>query len=126
LFVARRAEHQDFLEIPWPCSLSPLCEGIRPSHFEEALDFLLVLVVVFAETSQFGSEAIAGFRTVTALTMEESIEQRFEALLTKHSQKALKKAKWSTIVFAFSDSADLLCQALVFWYVSSCRFSTIR
>jgi ATP-binding cassette subfamily B (MDR/TAP) protein 1 len=73
--------------------------------------------VVFAETSQFGSEAIAGFRTVTALTMEESIEQRFEDLLMKHSQKALKKAKWSTIVFAFSDSADLLCQALVFWYI---------
>jgi ATP-binding cassette subfamily B (MDR/TAP) protein 1 len=71
--------------------------------------------VVFAETSQFGSEAIAGFRTVTALTMEESIEQRFEDLLKQHSEKALKKAKWSTIVFAFSDSADLLCQALVFW-----------
>lgn len=71
--------------------------------------------VVFAETSQFGAEAIAGFRTVTALTMEESIEQRFEDLLAQHAQKAMKKAKWSTIVFAFSDSADLLCQALVFW-----------
>jgi ATP-binding cassette subfamily B (MDR/TAP) protein 1 len=71
--------------------------------------------VVFAETSQFGSEAIAGFRTVTALTMEGSIEQRFKDLLQMHSQRALQKAKYSTIVFAFSDSADLLCQALVFW-----------
>lgn len=73
--------------------------------------------VVFAETSQFGAEAIAGFRTVTALTMEEHIETRFEKLLSAHAQKALKKAKWATLVFAFSDSADLLCQALVFWYV---------
>ncbi|TLD29668.1 P-loop containing nucleoside triphosphate hydrolase protein [Venturia nashicola] len=72
--------------------------------------------VVFAETSQFGAEAIAGFRTVTALTMEEHIEDRFEELLSAHAEKALKKAKWATLVFAFSDSADLLCQALVFWY----------
>ncbi|RDI87841.1 hypothetical protein Vi05172_g1888 [Venturia inaequalis] len=72
--------------------------------------------VVFAETSQFGAEAIAGFRTVTALTMEEHIEDRFENLLSAHAQKALKKARWATLVFAFSDSADLLCQALVFWY----------
>lgn len=71
--------------------------------------------VVFAETSQFGAEAIAGFRTVTALTMEEHIEDRFENLLSAHAQKALKKARWATLVFAFSDSADLLCQALVFW-----------
>lgn len=71
--------------------------------------------VVFAETSQFGAEAIAGFRTVTALTMEQHIEDRFEDLLSTHASKALKKAKWATLVFAFSDSADLLCQALVFW-----------
>jgi ATP-binding cassette subfamily B (MDR/TAP) protein 1 len=71
---------------------------------------------VFAETAQFGSEAIGAFRTVTALTMEETIIERFDKLLSSHIQKATKKAKWSTIVFAFSESADMFCQPLFFWY----------
>jgi ATP-binding cassette subfamily B (MDR/TAP) protein 1 len=100
-----------------------LAAGYLRVSLESSFERLNALV--FAETSQFGSEAIAGFRTVTALTMEESIEQRFEGLLKKHSQTALEKAKYSTIVFAFSDSADLLCQALVFWYVLLWPFSCV-
>jgi ATP-binding cassette subfamily B (MDR/TAP) protein 1 len=71
--------------------------------------------VVFASSSQFGAEAISGFRTVTSLTMEDTITNRFDNLLKFHVKKAIAHAKWSTIVFAFSDSADFLCQALVFW-----------
>ncbi|KAF2667709.1 multidrug resistance protein 2 [Microthyrium microscopicum] len=71
---------------------------------------------VFAETAQFGSEAISAFRTVTALIMEDSITNRFDVLLQNHVSTALRKARYSTLVFAFSDSVDMLCQALVFWY----------
>jgi ABC-type bacteriocin/lantibiotic exporter with double-glycine peptidase domain len=71
---------------------------------------------VFAESSQFGSEAVGAFRTVTALGMEDTITDRFEELLKTHVSKAFLKARFSTIVFAFSDSAEMLCQALCFWY----------
>jgi ATP-binding cassette subfamily B (MDR/TAP) protein 1 len=71
---------------------------------------------LFAETAAFGSEAIGAFRTVTALTMEESIIQRFEHQLQRHTKDALKKARVSTIVMAISESVDMFCQALFFWY----------
>jgi ATP-binding cassette, subfamily B (MDR/TAP), member 1 len=70
---------------------------------------------VFAETAQFGTEVITAFRTVTALTIEDSITNRFETLLQEHFQKAIRKARLLTIVFAFSDSAEMLSQALIFW-----------
>jgi ABC-type multidrug transport system fused ATPase/permease subunit len=70
---------------------------------------------IFAETAQFGSEAIGAFRTVTALTMEDTIISRFDDLLTSHIQKALKRARLSTVIFAFSESADMFCQPLFFW-----------
>jgi ATP-binding cassette subfamily B (MDR/TAP) protein 1 len=70
---------------------------------------------VFAETAQFSAEAISAFRTVTALIMEDSITKRFDRLLKNHVQKALATAKWSTFIFAFSDSVDMFGQALVFW-----------
>lgn len=70
---------------------------------------------VFAETAQFGSEAIGAFRTVTALGMEDTIIKRFDQLLSLHMKKAIKQARLSTIVFAFSESADMFCQPLFFW-----------
>jgi ATP-binding cassette, subfamily B (MDR/TAP), member 1 len=71
---------------------------------------------VFSETAQFGSEAIGAFRTVTALTMENSIIDRFDNLLKAHIHKAVKQSRLSTIVFAFSESADMFMQPLFFWY----------
>ncbi|KAF2399304.1 leptomycin B resistance protein pmd1 [Trichodelitschia bisporula] len=79
-------------------------------------DFEKLNALVFAESSQFGAEAIGGFRTVKSLIMEDTIADRFADLLKTHVDKALKKARVSTLVFAFSDSADMLCQALCFWY----------
>jgi ATP-binding cassette subfamily B (MDR/TAP) protein 1 len=75
--------------------------------------------LVFAESSQFAAEAISATRTVAALTLEDMICDRFEALLQAHVNKATKKARYSQAVFALSDSVELLCMALVFWY--GCR-----
>jgi ATP-binding cassette, subfamily B (MDR/TAP), member 1 len=75
-----------------------------------------VLTSVFAESSQFGSEAVAAYRTVTSLMMEDKIVNRFDTLLKAHVKDAFHRARWSTLVFAFSDSADMFCQALVFYY----------
>ncbi|EKD15485.1 ABC transporter transmembrane region [Drepanopeziza brunnea f. sp. 'multigermtubi' MB_m1] len=71
---------------------------------------------VFAESSKFAAEAIGAFRTVTALTMEDMITRRYEILLQDHVKKAFLKARWTTLVFAASDSVQLLCMALAFWY----------
>ena len=71
---------------------------------------------VFAESSKFAAEAIAAFRTVSSLTLEDTICDRYETLLNHHAVKAYKKARLRTLVFAFSDSVSLGCQALIFWY----------
>jgi ATP-binding cassette subfamily B (MDR/TAP) protein 1 len=71
---------------------------------------------VFAESSKFASESINAFRTVTSLTLENMILRRYETLLRDHVNKAFRKSRFTTMVFAFSDSASLACMALTFWY----------
>ncbi|KAL3466893.1 P-loop containing nucleoside triphosphate hydrolase protein [Aspergillus heterothallicus] len=71
---------------------------------------------VYAESSQFAAEAIRAFRTVTALTMEEQILDRYSKLLAEQRQRSMRKAWYATLVFAFSDSVDFCAMALTFWY----------
>jgi len=71
---------------------------------------------VFAESSQFAAESIGAFRTVTSLTLEDMICHRYGVLLQDHVNKAFRKGRFSTLVFAASDSIPLLCMALAFWY----------
>jgi ATP-binding cassette subfamily B (MDR/TAP) protein 1 len=70
---------------------------------------------VFAESSKFAAESISAFRTVTSLTLEAMICHRYEVLLENHVKSAFRKARFSTLVFAASDSIGLLCMALTFW-----------
>ncbi|KAI4761868.1 ABC transporter [Aureobasidium sp. EXF-3400] len=71
---------------------------------------------VFAESSQFATEAIGAIRTVSALTMENTITERYSRLLADHVQAAHTKALWTSALYGFVDSAGLGCQALIFWY----------
>ncbi|RAL66178.1 hypothetical protein DID88_005850 [Monilinia fructigena] len=71
---------------------------------------------VFAESSKFATESIGAFRTVSALTLESEICGRYEKLLRNYTQKAFRKARFSTFIFAMSDSIALLCMAFVLWY----------
>lgn len=70
---------------------------------------------VFAESSKFATESIGAFRTVTALTLEDTITDRYSLLLQNHIKNALHKAKFSTLIFALSDSISLLCMAFALW-----------
>lgn len=70
---------------------------------------------VFAESAQFATEAVGAFRTVAALTLEESIGERYATLLRSHIRGALVQSGVSTFVFALSDSIALLCMAFVLW-----------
>lgn len=71
---------------------------------------------VFENSSQFAAEAVGAFRTVLSLIMEESITNRYDELLKGHVKQSFHSAKFGTVVFAASDSVDLACMALTFWY----------
>ncbi|KAK8088345.1 ABC transporter [Apiospora hydei] len=92
--------------------------GIAAGYFRlrYELEFEKMNAAVFAESSKFAAEAIGAFRTVASMTLEETITTRYDKLLNGHVAKAYKKARWSTLIFALSDSLGLGCSALIFWY----------
>ncbi|RFU76428.1 abc transporter [Trichoderma arundinaceum] len=94
------------------------------SSFEEKAGSML------ADSVGFASEAIQAIRTVSALNTEPLIEKRFGCLLEEYSQRTWQYAVRSMIWFALSDSIDLLCMALAFWYggrlLSSHEYSTTQ
>ncbi|KAI0447319.1 P-loop containing nucleoside triphosphate hydrolase protein [Xylaria telfairii] len=85
-------------------------------RFKYELEFEKMNSAVFAESSKFAAEAIGAFRTVSSLTLEDTINHRYELLLNGHVGSAFRKATWRTLIFAFSDSVSLAVQALIFWY----------
>ncbi|KAK6842797.1 ABC transporter transmembrane region [Apiospora arundinis] len=92
--------------------------GIAAGYFRlrYELEFEKMNAAVFAESSKFAAEAIGAFRTVASMTLEDTITTRYDKLLSGHVAKAYKKARWSTLIFALSDSLGLGCSALIFWY----------
>ncbi|OGM49708.1 hypothetical protein ABOM_001908 [Aspergillus bombycis] len=98
------------------CAVTPVCAFSGYIRFRYELQFESMSDKVFAESSQFASEAIGAFRTVTSLTLENSILYRFETLCHEHVVSAYKKARWVSIILGFSESANLGCQALIFYY----------
>jgi ATP-binding cassette subfamily B (MDR/TAP) protein 1 len=71
---------------------------------------------VFENSSQFASEAVGAFRTVLSLIMEDMIGNRYDNLLKGHVKEAFQSARFGTLIFAASDSVELACMALAFWY----------
>lgn len=106
----------------WKLALVALCVtvplGVLAGFFRVRyeLQFNAMNDQVFQESSKFGAESIGAFRTVSALVMEDSISERYQRLLSGHVTAAYKKARFTTLVFAFADSVSLGCQALIFWY----------
>jgi ABC-type multidrug transport system fused ATPase/permease subunit len=81
------------------------------------LQFESMNAAVYAGSSQFAAEAIDAFRTVSSLTMEDTILDRYTQLLREQQKKAFRKARYATLIFAFSDSVELCAMALTFWFV---------
>jgi len=81
------------------------------------IQFEKATAAVFAESSQFAAEAVANYRTVTSLTMERNIEERYRVLLDNHVKQAWKDTRIAMILFSASESIILLAVALAFWYV---------
>ncbi|KAL7927748.1 multidrug resistance-type transporter protein [Trichoderma austrokoningii] len=87
-------------------------------RFRYELQFEKMNNEVFAESSKFASESIGAFRTVTSLTLETPITDRFKTLCDGHVKTAFKKARYASFLFGFADSCTLACQALIFYYGS--------
>jgi ABC-type multidrug transport system fused ATPase/permease subunit len=87
--------------------------------YKHEVHFDKMNAAVFQESSQFATEAIEAIRTVSSLTMEDSINSRYRDLLNGHVKAANRKAQWTSVIFGFADSVGLGCQALLFWYGGS-------
>jgi ABC-type multidrug transport system fused ATPase/permease subunit len=74
---------------------------------------------VFKDSSQFATEAVGAFRTVASLIMEDTVTNRYQTLLRSHVAETFHSAKYNTLVYATSDSIELACLALCFWYGST-------
>ncbi|KAF7879083.1 hypothetical protein EAF04_000283 [Stromatinia cepivora] len=91
-----------------------ICSSFYRIRYE--IEFEKMNQAVFAESSKFAAEAISAFRTVTSLTLEDMICSRYDELLKWHVKGHAKKSRYSSIVFAASESLGLGCMALAFWY----------
>ncbi|KAJ5965861.1 hypothetical protein N7481_012575 [Penicillium waksmanii] len=80
------------------------------------MKFEAINAEVYAESSRFASEAIRAFRTVTSLTIEDFILKRYSEQVTTQRHRAMRKAWYATLMFAFADSFELCSMALTFWY----------
>ncbi|KAJ9157754.1 ABC transporter transmembrane region [Pleurostoma richardsiae] len=92
--------------------------GLAAGYFRlrYELQFEKMYAEVFSESSKWASESIGAFRTVSSLTLEDIICDRYSDLLYGHVNNAFRKSRWTTLIFAMSDSVSLGCQALIFWY----------
>lgn len=97
------------------CSSMPLIVAAAFFRIRYETQFEKMNNEVFAESAKFATESIGAFRTVSALTLEDTIIGRYETLLREHVRKALWKSSWTTLVFAMADSVALLCMAFVLW-----------
>jgi ATP-binding cassette subfamily B (MDR/TAP) protein 1 len=71
---------------------------------------------VFETSVSFAGECVGALRTVSALNMEPLVERQFAALLSRHCKSSATYAAVAMIWFALSESIELLCMALAFWY----------
>jgi ATP-binding cassette, subfamily B (MDR/TAP), member 1 len=71
---------------------------------------------VFAGSSSFATEAVGAIRTVSSLTMEDTIIEKYSNLLSEQVAKSARRATWAMLISAFCDSCELAAVALAFWY----------
>jgi ATP-binding cassette, subfamily B (MDR/TAP), member 1 len=62
----------------------------------------------FLESTRFGSEAVEAIKTVSSLSLEEKVLERYEGRLGKAFMARMKETMVSMIFFALSDCMDFL------------------
>lgn len=71
---------------------------------------------VYQETASLASEAVSAIRTVISLNRESNVAAMFHNKLVEQESKSIRSSLTSSALFAFSQSAPLLCTALGLWY----------
>ncbi|CAI7672056.1 unnamed protein product [Penicillium viridicatum] len=71
---------------------------------------------VYQETASLASEAVSAIRTVISLNRESNVAAIFHNKLVEQDSKSIRSSLTSSALFAFSQSAPLLCTALGLWY----------
>ena len=97
------------------CSSMPLIIAAAFFRIRYETQFEKMNNEVFAESAKFATESIGAFRTVSAMTLEDTIIKRYEALLQIQIRDTLWRSSWATLIFATADSIALLCMAFVLW-----------
>ena len=97
------------------CSSMPLIIAAAFFRIRYETQFEKMNNEVFAESAKFATESIGAFRTVSAMTLEDTIIKRYEALLQNQIRDTLWRSSWATLIFATADSIALLCMAFVLW-----------
>jgi len=97
------------------CSSMPLIFAAAFFRIRYETQFEKMNNEVFAESAKFATESIGAFRTVSAMTLEDTIIKRYETLLHDQIRKTFWKSGWTTLIFAIADSISLLCMAFVLW-----------
>jgi len=62
----------------------------------------------FLESTRFGSEAVEAIKTVSSLSLEEKVLERYEGRLKTAVLTSTKNTLLSSVVLALSDCLDLL------------------
>jgi ATP-binding cassette subfamily B (MDR/TAP) protein 1 len=70
----------------------------------------------YQEAASLAGEAISSIRTVVSLNRERDISASFHDQLAQQDSRSIRTSLTSSTLFAFSQSASMLCTALGLWY----------
>ncbi|CZT11194.1 related to multidrug resistance protein [Rhynchosporium graminicola] len=70
----------------------------------------------FAESAGLASEAVLAIKTVSSLTLESDILDRYNTMLSSIVAVSIKSLVWTIAWYALSQSLEFLVMALGFWY----------
>ena len=73
---------------------------------------------LFSESASLASESVLSIKTVSSLTLESLILQKYSDLLGDIVKRTIRSLQWNLWLYALSQSLELLIMALGFWYGS--------
>lgn len=71
----------------------------------------------FAESASLAAEAVGAIRTVSSLTLERNVLERYDSSINGIVRSSIPDILFSTFFFAWTQSIDSLVLSLGFWYV---------
>ncbi|KAL3418132.1 Leptomycin B resistance protein pmd1-like protein 7 [Phlyctema vagabunda] len=108
----------------WKLALVVIFGGLPPLFIAGSIRLRLEMISdaktsdLFSESANIASEAVLAIKTVSSLTLESSVLERYSCLLRDIVQRSIGTLLWALAWNALSQSLDFLIMALGFWYGS--------